>query len=185
MHSTKFLTLFLALTAFVFTSCDKDDPEIINEEEVISALVYTLTPEGGGDTVIFRFEDLDGEGGNTPIITNDTLAANTVYNGEITLFAVETDELAETTSEIREEDDDHQFFFQTEGGATVTYADMDSDGKPIGLSTQLTTTDAGMGTMTITLRHLPNKSAEGVATGNIANAGGESDIEVDFILEIQ
>ncbi|MEZ7887763.1 MAG: type 1 periplasmic binding fold superfamily protein, partial [Flavobacteriales bacterium] len=61
----------------------------------------------------------------------------------------------------------------------------DEEGNPIGLSTVLTTGEMGSGTITVTLRHEPNKDAAGVSSGDIANAGGETDIEVTFNVEIQ
>ena len=67
----------------------------------------------------------------------------------------------------------------------IAYNDLDEEGKPIGLSTVLTTGEMGSGTITVTLRHEPNKDAAGVSSGDIANAGGETDIEVTFNVEIQ
>jgi hypothetical protein len=47
---------------------------------------------------------------------------------------------------------------------------------PIGLDFSFATwTAGGAGTLRITLRHLPNKSATGVASGDITNADGETD----------
>ena len=37
-----------------FTACEKDDPDVPNEEELITTLIYTLTPDGGGNAVEFR-----------------------------------------------------------------------------------------------------------------------------------
>lgn len=38
----------MVLTAIFFlTACEKDDPVIPNEEELITTLTYTLTPSGG------------------------------------------------------------------------------------------------------------------------------------------
>jgi len=54
------------------------------------------------------------------------------------------------------------------------------NGKPIGLTFTLTTGNVGTGNLTVTLRHLPNKSASGVATGDIINAGGATDAYVSF-----
>ena len=80
----------------------------------------------------------------------------------------------------------HQFFYQvTVNGLDVAYDDMDDDGNPIGLLTTLTTNGVGAGTMTVVLRHEPDKNAVGVSTGNIANAGGETDIEVTFDVDVQ
>ncbi|MGB0425105.1 MAG: type 1 periplasmic binding fold superfamily protein, partial [Flavobacteriales bacterium] len=85
-----------------------------------------------------------------------------------------------------EEDEEHQFFFSSDlTGATTSYSDMDSNGNPVGLSSVLQTNDAETGTLTITLRHEPNKEGTGVSDGDITNAGGETDIEVTFNVDIQ
>ncbi|MEX0812750.1 MAG: hypothetical protein WD048_11090 [Chitinophagales bacterium] len=174
-----FLFLFLA-------ACEKDDPEIPNEEELITTLTYTLTPQSGGDNVVLTFKDLDGDGGDAPEISSGILAANTTYNGTLSLLNEQESPAEDITEEIEEEEDEHQFFFQTTvNGVAINYDDADGDGNPIGLKTILSTGDAGSGTLSITLRHEPNKSASGVADGNIANAGGETDIEVTFNLDVQ
>ena len=41
------------------------------------------------------------------------------------------------------------------------------------------------GNLKITLRHRPQKNAEGVASGNITNAGGATDAEVIFPVAIE
>lgn len=90
------------------------------------------------------------------------------------------------TEEIEEEDDEHQFFFTSSvGGWSVSYDDADGEGNPVGLATKLTTTGAGSGSLTVILRHEPDKSASGVAGGSITNAGGETDIEVTFDVEVK
>ena len=177
----------LPLIAIIsLTSCEKDEPDIPNEEELITTLVYTLTPQGGGAAVEFRFTDLDGDGGDAPVIINGTLAANTIYNGAIALLNEAEMPTEDITEEVEEEDEEHQLFFQVAtANATVVYADADVDGNPIGLASTLTTGDASVGTLTITLRHEPDKSASGVAGGDIANAGGETDIEVTFDVTVQ
>jgi len=179
------ILLFLALS-FVMTSCEKDDPEVPNEEEVITTLNYTLTPDGGGDAVTLSFQDLDGDGGGEPTVTGGTLMANKTYSGELDLLNESEDPAESITEEIREEDDEHQFFFQsTIDGLSVAYNDMDDDGNPLGLSTTLTTGSAGSGNLTVILRHEPVKSGDNVSSGDITNAGGETDIEVTFAVEVQ
>lgn len=92
----------------------------------------------------------------------------------------------DVSEEVREEDEEHQFFFSTTvDGLSIAYDDMDEDDNPIGLATRLTTGNAADGTMTIILRHEPDKKASGVSGGNIANAGGETDIEVTFNVSVQ
>lgn len=181
--------LALPLLAVVsLTSCEKDDPEIPNEEELITTLIYTLTPEGGGNAVEFRFTDLDGDGGNAPVIINGTLVSNTTYSGVITLLN-ETENPAEVISEeVQEEAEDHQFFYEF-GSSSFSggfdYADADGNGNPVGLLTTFATGTPLTTTLTITLRHEPDKSATGVSDGDITNAGGETDIEVTFDVTVQ
>lgn len=181
--------LALPLLAVVsLTSCEKDDPEIPNEEELITTLIYTLTPEGGGDAVVFRFEDLDGDGGAAPVITNGTLASNTNYTGQLVLLDESEWEVEDITEEIEEEAEEHQFFFRfsTESlSGGFEYADTDANGNPIGLLTTFATGTPLTSTLTITLRHEPDKSATGVSDGDITNAGGETDIEVTFDVTVQ
>jgi len=145
-----------------------------------------LTPNGGGDDVVLTFNDPDGDGGTAATITGGTLAANETYAGSIELLNETETPAEDVTEEIAEEDDEHQFFFQSDiAGLAVAYGDTDGDGNPLGLKITVTTVDAGTGTLTVTLRHEPDKNASGVAEGDITNAGGETDIEVDFPVEVQ
>lgn len=180
------LAFSLIAISILMTSCDKDDPIIPNEEELITTLNYTLTPDGGGDAITLSFQDLDGDGPDAPTLTGANLLANQTYTGELDLLNESESPAESITDEIREEDDEHQFFFQsTVAGLSVAYADMDADGNPVGLSSTLTTGDAGSGNLTIILRHEPVKSAENVSSGDITNADGETDIEVTFAVEVQ
>ncbi|MEJ6795824.1 MAG: type 1 periplasmic binding fold superfamily protein [Flavobacteriales bacterium] len=192
----KKINLLLALGVFsmlFITSCEKDEPEdpiIPNEEEVITTLNFTLTPDGGGTPVVLSFQDLDGDGGNAPTISEGILDNNTIYNGSLELLNELEDPAEDITLEVAEEELEHQFFYETLfptelSDVNIAYNDLDEEGNPIGLSTVLTTGEMGSGTITVTLRHEPNKDAEGVSSGDIANAGGETDIEVTFNVEIQ
>lgn len=171
------------------TSCDPDEPDepmIPNEEELITTLKFTLTPEGGGTAVVLNFQDLDGEGGNAAINTGGTLDANTTYEGSLELLNEIEDPAEDITEEVEEEALEHQFFFETSiAGLAIAYDDMDSDGNPVGLATIVTTADAGSGTISVTLKHEPEKDEPGVSDGDITNAGGETDIAVTFNVEVQ
>ncbi len=180
--------LFLALISLTFfTGCDDDDTLPPNEVELITTLIYTLTPVGGGAPAVFTFRDLDGDGGNPPVVTTATLRSGLTYTGSITVLNESETPAEDITEEIEEEDDEHQFFFTIGSGLnlSIAYADTDEDGNPIGLATTATAAAASSGNLTITLRHEPNKSATGVATGDITNAGGETDIAVTFEVTIQ
>jgi hypothetical protein len=178
--------ILLAAITILFAACDKDDPIIPNEEELITTLNYSLTPTGGGAAIVLSYKDLDGDGGDAPIITGGTLSANQTYTGALDLLNEIESPAESITAEIEEEDEDHQFFFQsTASEVSIVYNDQDADGNPVGLSTTLTTGAAMTGFITITLRHEPSKTASGVSTGDLTNAGGETDIEVTFPIDVQ
>lgn len=179
--------LSLVLVCFIcLTSCEKDEPEIINEEELITTVTYTLTPANGGQSVVLNFKDIDGDGGDEPVITGGTLSVNETYTGSLELLNEAESPAESITEEILEEDEEHQFFYDSDiAGLTVNYEDQDENGNPVGLMTTITTTTAGSGNLTIILRHEPAKDAAGVDEGNIQNAGGETDIEITFPLNVQ
>lgn len=194
MKKTIFLIPLLIL-AIVFTGCSDDDPPApVNEEEVITTMTITLTPSSGAD-IILKTVDMDGEGGNDPIITVDgvetsqvTLATGTTYTGSIELLNETEDPAEDITEEVADEEaDKHQFFYVIGSGLDVTtvYTDQDGDGKPVGVEFTLTANSVSSGDLTFILRHEPNKSASGVADGDITNAGGETDIEETFSISVE
>jgi hypothetical protein len=176
------LLFFFVLTA---TSCSKDDPIIPNEEEVITTLRYSLMPQGGGIPLVFSFQDLDGGGGNAAIVTGGNLMKNQIYNGTIDLLNEQGALPESITEEIRNEAEDHQFFFLSNvSSLSVSYDDSDANGNPLGIKSVLQTGDSGSGILTIVLRHLPDKMASGVSDGDITNAGGETDLSVTFDVNV-
>lgn len=188
MRTSYFFFVLLLGSLIFFSGCDDDDNQPLpNEEEVITTLTYTLTPTTSGPPVVFTFRDLDGDGGNPPVITNGTLQSGITYTAALSLLNETETPAEDITEEIEEEDAEHQFFFAVGSGLnlTVDYADQDGDGNPVGLATTAVAGAASSGNLTITLRHEPNKTAAGVSAGNIANAGGETDIEVTFAVTIQ
>lgn len=182
-------TIGLTAVLMLFTSCVKDHPEdpiIPNEEEVITMLTLTLTPIGEGEVVVMSFQDQDGDGGAAPIVRGGTLVTDATYRGVLELFNELETPAGDITTEIKEEAAEHQFFFEsTLEGVEVSYDDVDSNGNPIGLATTVMTGDPAAGSITIVLRHEPNKLAAGVSDGNLSNAGGETDIEVIFDVVVQ
>ena len=182
----------LALIALLsFNSCSNDDngSQPVNEEELITTVTLTFTPEGGGVPVILTSRDLDGDGPDAPVLTSSgNLIATTTYNGTVSLLnelAVPVDNIS---LEVEEEGDEHQFFFNTNGGLSglFTYTDADVNGDPIGLKFTFTPSAAAQsGNLTIILRHEPNKAGENVATGDITNAGGATDLQVVFPVNIE
>ena len=125
------LSIFIS-TAFVSCS-DDDDPEPINSEEVITTVRFVLNPVGTGPTVVFQSQDLDGDGGDPPIISEGVLVANTTYTATLELLNELEDPAEDITEEVAEEAEEHQFFFvSTVTDLSVAYGDMDANDNPIG-----------------------------------------------------
>ncbi|MBX2843119.1 MAG: hypothetical protein KTR26_15225 [Flammeovirgaceae bacterium] len=189
-----YFLLFFSLATFV--SCDDNEtPEPEIEEEEITTLNLTFTPEGGGDIVEATWKDLDGDGGNTPEISDISLANGQSYLMEIELLNENESPTENITDEVKEKAQVHQFFYT--GSAifsnyiNVSYADKEADyppntgDKPVGLKGNIQAINTGSGTLTLTLKHEPDKEAAGVSDGDITLSGGESDIEASFNITIQ
>lgn len=174
----------LGAATLLTTACKNDDntPDVVNEEEVITTLIVTLT--NGNDNVIMTSRDLDGDGPNAPTVTTvGTLTAGQTYSGTAQ-FLNETESPAENiTTEVIEEADEHQVFYIPGGGldATIQYSDMDSQGNPLGVQTNFIANNMSSGTLNVTLRHEPMKPND----GTLSDAGGETDVTVTFDLDIQ
>ncbi|MBT8324921.1 MAG: type 1 periplasmic binding fold superfamily protein [Winogradskyella sp.] len=179
----------LALISVLTLSCSSDDdPTIVNEEEVITTLRLTLTPEQGGTDIVFQTQDLDGDGPNAPETTvSSPLSASTAYTGTIQLLNELESPAENITLEVQAEDEEHQLFYTLSGNGNVsiTYTDQDSNGNPVGLNIVLNSGDASTNSLTVTLRHEPNKDAVGVSDGDITNAGGETDIQTTFNFTVE
>ncbi len=167
---------------------DADAPECENEEEVIDRVTLTFTPMGGGgDPIVTVATDPDGPGPQDIEVENINLIENTTYDLAITVE--NTIEGEDITEEIREEDDEHQFFFGWTGDIfsdptgngnidnstdPVNYNDQDDNGLPLGLSTTWTTSAAmGSGTFRIALKHQPGIKS---ATSTFSDGGTDIDI---------
>jgi len=179
VHAVSYATL--VATMLLLPGCDNEDPEPVNEEEVITTVTVTLTPLTGS-VVTLRYFDADGDAGSAqPEITvSGPLAANMMYTGSVE-FLNETESPAEdVTEEIVEEADEHLLCYEVEGiTLTVVATDEDSEGRPLGLTTQWQAGAAGTGSVTVLLRHQP-----GTKTGDCPG-GGDTDVEVTFPLTIQ
>jgi len=175
--------------AITFLSCNKE-AAVVNEEELITSITYTLTPIGQGETVVFKFVDIDGDGGNPPIKTSTgNLKVNSTYSGSIVLLNESLTPSIEITTEIQKEKEDHQFFYTLSSSlldkVVISYSDIDANKNPVGLLTSVKANSPETGKLKITLRHQPNKNGKDVSLGNIANAGGETDMEVEFDITVQ
>jgi hypothetical protein len=185
MKNLKVIAIAL-VSVFSFSSCSNDDPIAVNEGEVITTVTTTLT--AGSQTLTLTSRDLDGDGPNAPVVTvSGDLTVNTTYTGTVSFLDEIANPVDDITVEIKEEGAEHQLFFQapTAIGA-FTYTDADVNGKPIGLAFTLkTATVATTGNIVVILRHEPIKNAEGVASGDISNAGGATDAQITYPVQVK
>ena len=177
-----FLKRFLPfmLIIGIITSCsDKVKP--INEEEVINKVILTLK-DNSNNTFELSYNDYDGNGPLSPIIYSDSLPSNTVLNGSIRLRNTLATPEKDITIEVREEGTEHQFFYliNRQDAPTFKYSDQDLNNNPIGIEVQCMTKTSFDGILKIVLRHQPNKSASGVANGDISSAGGSTDVDIEI-----
>ena len=177
------LLAILFVSTLTFSSCsdDHDDDHDDHDEELITTVTYTLT--NGNDVVTLNFQDLDGEGGSPGTYTvSGALTANTTYLGEIKLLNETESPAEDITTEVKAEGDEHEFFYTSSiTDIAISKTDVDANGNPIGIETNLTTGAAGTGTLSVVLKHEPTKPNN----NNAVSAGGSSDVEVTFNIEVQ
>lgn len=192
---------------------DVENPTEENPNEVITTVNLRFAPMGGGSTEQAQFRDADGDGGQTPMITGVTLSVGTTYTTTVEFLNELENPPEDITPEIFDERDEHQTFFVGElvegpatsvtAGALVrhTYADMDTNGLPIGLTFTIEALQAGTSAFSFGLRHMPlvnqqpqkrpNLASE-VATGggfssdaSATSLPGSWDVVVDIPLTVQ
>lgn len=178
------LLYLLAVTGLLLTTaCDDDDdnqPE--NEPEVITTVRLNFENQATGATQTFVARDTDGDGGQPPVVDDITLEESTTYTVTAE-FLDESDpnDVEDITEEVEEEDEEHLVCYVFGGTVfnTTIQQDTDGNGDPLGLETIMSTLNAGNGSLQITLKHEPDKSA------NNACSTGETDVEVDFDVTVQ
>jgi hypothetical protein len=200
MKINRLFYLFLLLGLGLFVSCsDDEDPTPVDgvDEEEISKIVLTFTPDNGEDAVTATWLDADGEGGNDPTIEEIELEEDVTYALTMTLTNTLGSEDEDITAEISEEAEEHMFFFSfSEGYFTdptgdgnadnrddaINYVDKDSNDLPVGLETTWTTGDHSEeeGAFTVILKHQPDMKT---ATSD-ASTGG-TDVNITFPLHIE
>lgn len=187
---SKFKILGVTLiTGLLIASCKKDDKKPDDhhhdhENELITTVQLNFSGKGisGNDTTFtVSFDDPDGTGGNKPTAF-DTIrfASNKTYTCDLILLDKSKNPVDTISNEVKEEADEHLFFFtpSNSDALSVTINDKDSKGRNLGLKTSWVTKKATNGTVKVKLMHQP-----GVKDGTSAN--GDTDVEIDFPLVIK
>ena len=188
-----FSVSLLSSGIFLCVACASDEGSLIGpnsnlgpgEEELITTIVITLTTLTGDATTSASFQDLDGEGGNDPIVQNLIVAKSTVYNGSVEVLDETKTPPEDITQEVKEEAEEHQFFYEFGGGisnSVLTYRDYESvygensgSDLPVGIEFRLEIPqEATDGNFRVTLNHYDEMPKDGL------NPSTETDIDVIF-----
>lgn len=170
------LACSIVLAIMIFPSCKKKS----NEEELITTVKLVLKDSATLESKIYRWQDLDGAGGNNPSLPDTLkLGGNRTYYYYL-VFINESDasKVVDITEEIKSEGKDHLICFADGGSGNLKFIATDSDGTlPIGIDGKIYVGNNGNGTIKMVLHHQP-----GIKTGDCNK--GETDAEVDFIYRI-
>lgn len=153
--------LYLLLSiAVLFSSCNNDDdlppPEAENEVEEFTYIEFIFTnTDDPTDVAKGIWEDEDGFGPGEPVILqHPVLTAETTYRLTFVFENRLLDPVYNLWEEIKDEDDEHQVFFEFDEGmftspagigniqdrnGPINYEDFDDNGLPVGLETLWTT----------------------------------------------
>jgi len=166
--------------AALLIACD-DDPEAVNEEELITTVQVDLF-RGDSDTpsATLKFYDEDGDGSIAPEFTQEgEIYTGVEYVAVTTFLNEEETPVEDVTAEIEEEKNDHLICFTRTGAVSSAVAfDEDDNEIPVGLvSIWETANTPGAATVKLTLKHQP-----GIKTGSCDL--GDTDIEVTFSFSV-
>lgn len=168
-----------ALVIFGLFACEKEDKKVTSgeEEELITTVQIGFKAEGSSDTVMVKWSDIDGIGGNDPIIDTIYLSGTSNYRMYISFLDESGSETEDITEEIKEEANDHLICSYSNTGIVNSSLDKDNNGLPLGLEQIVSLDSAVNGDITFQLKHQP-----GIKTGKCDV--GATDIEVTFPMVI-
>ena len=199
-------SIFFALLIALAPACadhDHDDHEHTHENEVFTTITLTFTPGNGDAPIVASWADPEADG--SPVIDPINLTNGETYTVTVQFFNELEDPAEEMTPEVLDENDEHQVFFYGAGvsgpssdsaDAVVAqaYDDEDGNGFPVGLSNTFEAVNAGTGTMSVLLRHMPTVNGATVKTATLGDVlkaegitalPGSTDINVDFVVTVQ
>lgn len=202
-----FLKTILPLLAgiiFAIQACKNEDPQPENIPELITKVVLSFSPEGGGSIVKVTATDPDGGGVQDMVVDGPiNLLKNTQYTLSLELINelyLPGDDDYNITAAVEEEGEEHQFFFsfsegtffspvgignikenETSTSGSINYSDADSSGLPIGIVTSWTTANSISSdkSFRVILKHQPE-----LKSSTSSSLDGESDIDITFMLNV-
>ena len=163
----------LSISVFM-TACKKDHDHDHSEEELITKVKLKFYKQ---NNLIeeYVWDDADGVGsGNAPKIDTIKLkAADSEYRVNVEFSNPNEDK----TTEIKNEKDDHELYYENKEDLNLVYTIIDKDSKErnLGLESDWKIQDTNDGKVRITLKHKPGSKGD-----NDSVEKGETDIQVEF-----
>ncbi|MFZ4796612.1 MAG: hypothetical protein ACOYMA_03905 [Bacteroidia bacterium] len=191
------ITIATIIAIFTFSSCSKDDPKqplATNPQEVLTTILVQGFNQNDSLNINYQFaykwEDLDGDGGNLPKIDTINLDSGIVYKCKIIILDKTKTPFDTVSNAIEEEKNAHQFFFSPSANLTekinVEILDFDTNipSLPVGLSFLLNTKNNQsfmlpiIGNLNVVLSHY-----DGVP--KTKEKSSESDIDISFPMKLK
>ena len=170
----------------LITSCNNDDdnPDPVNEVELITNVTLTFTNNANSaDVVVMKNIAPDGQEGAFTNTVNGTFTAGQSYSLdlEITNESDPSDVDDILNDDIIPEGDEHFFKYNNSLGMGMIRDASDlagANGTRLGVSTTWTTAAAGSGNLQIILVHEPETADDSNQFGS--TTGGEEDFNITF-----
>ncbi len=171
------------LTAVTFSACNNKK----DEGELITTVKLSLSV-AGGTPMVHTWQDLDGAGGNAPVLP-DTIKLGQItpggdaYVGTLEFWNEQNGNKEDITLEVKNEAHDHFVCYDISSlslppaGLSISATDKDKNNLPIGLSTEWKPMGKDFGVVVVRLKHQPG-------TKNGTCAVGDTDVEVTFPYKI-
>lgn len=181
----KYLPILCAV--LLFTSCKKDELEPTDDNELVTRVQLTFTDITSKASLTYTFQDKDGDPNTAPEkFDKIVLKKGATYTLSVGVYDDTKSPAEDISEEIEEESDVHLFVFKTTPASlfTTTILDKDNNGLPVGLSSSVVTSaSAGTGKLNLLLKHQPELNGVKVKTGQ--EAGGSTDIDLSFDVEVK
>ena len=184
MKLKNIFTIGLIIISFLFTSCKKETGVEINDEEIITDVELTFINQVTGDSLQFNYQDADGPGGLLPTQDSIFLQANTNYKLVLNLYNKTLNPIEIISDEIIEEADAHRFYYLASSGISIKNTDLDMNGIPLGLKSNVSTGNTTNGNLRIILRHYPGNPPDKAMDDLENSPKSVTDVDITFTVKI-
>lgn len=180
-------TILAALFGFIIllsVACKKEKEHEEHENELITTVELSFVKTGTSETSVFTWADVDGPGGQNPVIDDIVLEANAEYSFTVRFLDQSKNPEEDITEEIEEEGEHHRVYYIPHN-ISLTFSELnkDDDGITLGLYGKVLTGSTGSGRLQLILRHYPNGGKQESDSPSAPAAGTDADVQFNVILD--